>query len=286
MEPPPRGPRDAFVAHQTESSLLIPEIAEHTRTPERFQQVSPFTFLEVGFISRIVRVSFAFDLNVSFDGRTSGALQPDLTQLPIAFVRFAEEAPDLTTTGLKVSRFEPTWTFIRMSSTCPPPQSKEDDGVDASECTLAHDVPVIVSPAPDLWVEFADQIGRRCLKPGSNRSPNPVQEGLDVLPGWFDEQFPVRVPAHVLSEEVEPVCHVRDDRLLWREFKPSFSQELLDEWPNLFYQQVFRSAGDDEVIRVTDEIHSGIQASEGLDAFSRWVLFLQDSLEPIQREIG
>src|SRR5260221_2042361 len=45
----------------------------------------------------------------------------------------------------------------------------------------------------------------------------------------LDEQFPARVSAHVLSEEVETVCHVRNDRLRRRKFQSSFLQELLDE---------------------------------------------------------
>ena len=44
-----------------------------------------------------------------------------------------------------------------------------------------------------------------------------------------DEQFPVGISAHVLSEEIKAVFHVRDDCLRRREFKTSFLQELLDE---------------------------------------------------------
>jgi hypothetical protein len=59
---------DFYVALSAESTLLIPEIAKSAGTPKRFQHVSPFAFFEVGFIGWIVRVSFAFYLDVSFDG--------------------------------------------------------------------------------------------------------------------------------------------------------------------------------------------------------------------------
>ena len=72
MKAPPCDPGDLCIALRAESTLLIPEIAKSAGTPKRFQHVSPFSFFEVGFIGRIVRVSFAFDLDVSFDGSATG----------------------------------------------------------------------------------------------------------------------------------------------------------------------------------------------------------------------
>jgi hypothetical protein len=47
---------------------------------------------------------------------------------------------------------------------------------------------------------------------------------------------------------------VRNDCLRGREFKTSFLQELLDQGLDFSFQQFFRFTGDDEVIRVADEI--------------------------------
>ena len=77
--------------------------------------------------------------------------------------------------------------------------------------------------------------------------------------------------------------HMRDDCLRRRKLKPSFSQKLLNQGFDISFQQLFRFAGDDEVIRITDEIHRGILASEGLDRPSRRIFFLQDSFQSIQR---
>ena len=68
MKAPAGDPGDGCSAQRAESTLFIPEIAKSTGTPKRVQHMSPFTFFEVGFIGGIVRVRFAPDLNVPFDG--------------------------------------------------------------------------------------------------------------------------------------------------------------------------------------------------------------------------
>ena len=75
MKAPACEPGDFYVALGAESTLFIPEIAKSTGTPKRFQHVSPFPFFEVGFIGWIVRVGFAFDLDVSLNGRATGEQQ-------------------------------------------------------------------------------------------------------------------------------------------------------------------------------------------------------------------
>ena len=52
--------------------MELPEKAKSPRTPKRFRHMSTFAFLEVGFTSKIVRVGFAFDLNVSLNGSATG----------------------------------------------------------------------------------------------------------------------------------------------------------------------------------------------------------------------
>ena len=85
----------------------------------------------------------------------------------------------------------------------------------------------------------------------------PPRKVFNVLLGRLDEQFSVGIFAHVLSEEIKAFLHVRSDRLRGGKFKPSLLKELLDEGLDLSFQQVFRSTGDDEIIRVTNEVHGG-----------------------------
>ena len=82
MKAPARDPGDFCIALRAESTLFIPEIAKSAGTPKRFQHVSPFAFFEVGFIGWIVRVRFAFNLDVSFDGSALGVVSQTLVGCP------------------------------------------------------------------------------------------------------------------------------------------------------------------------------------------------------------
>jgi hypothetical protein len=94
---------------------------------------------------------------------------------------------------------------------------------------------MIVGSTANLWVELIDQVGGRhamCF----DGSSDAIQEGFNILLGRFDEQFPIRISAHVLSEEIKAVLHVRNDGLLRREFKTSLLQKLLDEGLDFSFQ--------------------------------------------------
>src|SRR5271169_6541026 len=84
------------------------------------------------------------------------------------------------------------------------------------EGPFADHMPMIVGPTPNFWVELINQIGSRHAKPSFNRCSDAVQKGFDILLGRLDAQFPVRVAAHVLSEEIEAFLYVRNDGLLER----------------------------------------------------------------------
>lgn len=71
---------------------------------------------------------------------------------------------------------------------------------------------------------------------GFDDSSDALQEGSNILLGRLDEQFSVRVSAHVLSEEIKTMLHVRNDCLRRREFKTSFLQELLDQGLDFSFQ--------------------------------------------------
>src|SRR5258707_13266137 len=103
---------------------------------------------------------------------------------------------------------------------------------------------MIVSPTPNLWVELIDQIGGRHAKPGFNRCSDSLQEGFNILLGRLDVEFPVRVAAHVLSEEIKAFFYVRNDGLFGRKFAPSLLQYLLDNGLYFSFQQVCRSSTD------------------------------------------
>lgn len=236
MKAPACDPSDFCIALGAESTLFVPEIAKSTSTPKRFQHVSPFAFFEVGFIGWIVRVSFAFDLDVSFDGSALGVVQPDFSWPSFVIAGFTEEGPVTIPTPIKVFRFEPARTFVRVPSSCPLPQAREDVAIHVSKRVFAHHVPMIVRPTANFRVELIDQIGGRHAMCSFDDSSDALQKGSNILLGRLDEQFSVRVSAHVLSEEIKAVLHVRNDCLRRRKFKTSFLQELLDEGFDFSFQ--------------------------------------------------
>jgi hypothetical protein len=211
MQAPARDLVDFCIALRAKSTLFMPEIAKSASTPKRFQHVSPFAFFEVGFIGWIVRVGFAFNLDVSLDGSALGVVQPDFSRPSLVIAGFTEEGPVTIPASVKVFRLEPARAFVRVSSSCPLPQTREECVIHALERAFAHRVPMIVSPTANLWVELIDQIGGRHAMCVFDDSSDALQEGSNILLGRLDEQFPVGIPAHILSEEIKAVFDVRDD---------------------------------------------------------------------------
>jgi hypothetical protein len=170
--------------------------------------VSPFAFFEVGFIGWIVWVSFAFNLDVSFDGSALGVVQPGFSWPSFVIAGFSEEGPVTVPAPFKVFRFEPARAFVRVPSSCPLPQTREDVAIHVSKRVFAHHVPMIVRPTANLWVELIDQIGGRHAMCSFDGSSDALEEGSNILLGRLGEQFPVGISAHVLSEEIKAVFHV------------------------------------------------------------------------------
>ena len=85
-------------------------------------------------------------------------------------------------------------------------------------------------------------------------SSDVLQEGFDILLGRLDEQFPVGISAHVLSEEIEAVLHMRDLGFLVGELQTAFLQEVSHERLNLVTKKFLRDARDQEVIRIADQV--------------------------------
>ena len=108
--------------------------------------------------------------------------------------------------------------------------------IHAVKCALAHHMPMIIGPTTDFWVEFVDQVGGRRAQRSFDRSSDAAQQSLDIFLGGLDEQLSIGISAHVLSEEVKALLHVHTDCLCWREFQPSFLQELLNKGFDFSFQ--------------------------------------------------
>jgi hypothetical protein len=80
---------------------------------------------------------------------------------------------------------------------------------------------------------------------------------VHVFLGRFYQKFAV-ILSDVHSEEVEPLLNVRDAGFLWRELQTPVAQKLLDQWLDFIFQQFLGRAGDDEVVRISYEVHLGM----------------------------
>jgi hypothetical protein len=163
VKAPAREPSDFCIAHSAEPALFIPEKTKRTSTPKRFLHMGSFALFEVGFIGRVVGVRVTFDFNVSLNGCATGVAQPNLAWLPLVITRFTEEGPVTTTVRHKILLFAPACVLVRVSSSCPSPQTREDFVINANERALTDHVPMIVDPTPDFGVELMDQIWLPCL---------------------------------------------------------------------------------------------------------------------------
>jgi hypothetical protein len=151
VKAPARDSSDFGIAQRAETALFMPEKAKRASTPKRVLHMSFFAFFEVDFIGRVVGVRVSFDFNVSLDGCATGGPQPNLNGLALVVTLFTEEGPVATTTGRKVLLFAPACVLVRVSSSCPLPQTREDVVIHASERACTHHVSMIVGPTPNFW---------------------------------------------------------------------------------------------------------------------------------------
>ena len=148
MKAPAREPSDFCIAHSAEPPLFMPEKTKGTSTPKRVLHMGCFALVEVGSIGRVVGVRVPFHFNVSLNGGAAGGPQPNLDGLALVIPLFTEEGPVTTTTRRKVLLFAPACVLVRVSSSGPLPQTREDVVIHASERACTHHMPMIVGPTP------------------------------------------------------------------------------------------------------------------------------------------
>ena len=105
MKTPAGDPGD-FVLHSVQSPRCSYQRKRRVRIPRNVRH-EPLAVFEVGFIGWIVRVRFAFNLDVSFDGSALGVVQPDFSRPSFVIASFIEEGPHTIPTPLKVFQFDP-----------------------------------------------------------------------------------------------------------------------------------------------------------------------------------
>ncbi len=96
----------------------------------------------------------------------------------------------------------------------PLPQRFEDGVIDLTEDALADHMTVIHRPTAQHSIEICYQLPCWIRLRLLYDLPNLLKKRMDVLLGRLDQQLTVTVTANVLTEEVEALLDMRDDRLL------------------------------------------------------------------------
>ena len=107
----------------------------------------------------------------------------------------------------------------------------------------------------------------------------------NTLPSGLDKQLAVRIAPNVLPKEVETFFYVRDQGLFRRKDQTTFSQKGFDQRLHRHSQQLFRVSGDDEVVRITDQMY--LRCSTAIGAFSAYRKnFPEPAFEAVERDVS
>ena len=273
---------DRLGADGTDAPLFLPEMEQLPFPGEVGLHLDAKALFEVDLPGGIVWIGSCFNLSMPFDRHLRRREEPDWSGLALLVAVFPGEDPPAIALRAEVLILDPGLVLFGMPSPCPLPQDLEDGGVYGAKGFLTGVVSVIGSPSPDNRIEQTDQVFDLCLLVGLDDSSDLLQERVHVLAGRLGDVFAV-VLAYMVSEEIEAVVYAGDDCLFLREFQPAFLHELLHEGFDLTFQQLFRGAGDDEVVGIPDHVHL---AAIGCLAVWRGELLLEPAFETIKRKVG
>ncbi len=234
---------------------------------------------------RVERIRIRPDLDVTPDFGFGRINQPRPDGFPRwrPFVCVRRKVPGASSAEPPVFIGDPAARFARMSAFGPLPEGLPHSIFHFLERLHRHNVAVVVHPTPNDRVELSDQVYLTGSAILTHQLPHLFQKSMRVLLGRPDNQLAVKL-AEVLSEEVEPLLDVRDAGFLWRELQAPVAQKLLDQWLDFIFQHVLGRAGDDEVIRITNEVYLGIEDAS-LDALHTEALF-QERFQSVQCQVG
>src|SRR4051794_19606093 len=204
--------------------------------------------------------------------------QPDRSRRARAVTDRARERPVPVALSPEVSLLDPLPALLGMASATPPHQLPEDPIVYCTEDALAHGISVVHGPALDLLIQAPDQVSRRHAARVVDRLLDLGQERLDAPLRWLDQDLAIAEAPDRLAQEIEAVLDMRDPGLLVGEFETPLAQEVFHERLDFSSQEDPRCAGDDEVIRIADQMDLASRTPTACVAEAT----LQQRLQPIQ----
>ena len=219
------------------------------------------TFCKVVLPEWIERIGFRpyFKMPPDFGVAGINQLPPNDPAIRHFLTRIHREHPTTSANGVEIPICHPLASFVRMPALGPSPEAAPNLKVHPPKRSFCHDMPVIICPTADNRVEQMYQGFLTSRFIVLDDSPNFLQERVSVLLRWLDEQFAIEF-AEMLSEEIEPFVGVRDAGFLGRELKDPLVKKLLNEGTDFCFQPFLGGAGDNEVIRIPNQIHLGPDA--------------------------
>src|SRR4029453_3502697 len=155
-----------------------------------------------------------------------------------------------------------------MTAFRPFPQCVPDQVVHFPESPLGGAVPVIVGPAPNLWVQTAYDL--HCwtlpvlLQIGFNGAVMPIHLCLLGL----RQQCPF-VPLDLESQEVKPFGTMHNPGFGFTELQPPPPQKSCQCGENMLFEHLPRRGDDHKIVRVSDETDAFV-----LSRFAGWTLWI------------
>ena len=212
----------------------------------------PVTVLEVVVPLRVEWVGRPFDLDMSLLFYLFCYFDQAVARSRIG------EVPTTSIVMQKVAFGDPASGFIRVAALAPSVDSSPHKAVDLGKHLGADNVPMVVGPASEYGVEFVDELIRRspfvAFTNGSYLLLDTLETGLagrdlqfcrfPVGPGMFPDS---------LSQKVKTFVDRGDFGLFFGEADPSYRKKCL-QFGNEVFQRFPVVGGDDEIIRVSDEV--------------------------------
>ena len=238
------------------------------------------TLFKIGVPARVERVRLAPDSGMPTDADDDWVYQsePDDFSVGRPFAGVCREHVSAAE-GMPVTLDQASAALAGVPVSGPPPEAVPQSPVHFLERPLRRDVAVIVGPAPNHGIELTNQVGLAVSAIPANHLPHLLQEGVRVFPGGLDEQLAAEF-AEVLSEEVESGFDVCDAGFLGRELQAPVAQELINQWLDFIFQQFLGAAGDDEVVRIPNEVYFGAGRPPGGE------LLLEQSFQSVECQVG
>ena len=144
---------DLLLANWAPTGLFFPEAVKPSFSCERRKHVQIKSFLEVGFPSRVMRVSPCADFRMPLDADRRSREESYRTHVPVFFFEHACEHPMLQSDLTKVFRFYPAARLVAVPAACPGPQRLEEGMIDIMKDLLADHMAMVHGPSTYLWVE-------------------------------------------------------------------------------------------------------------------------------------